>query len=105
LTGLPSDWVLAALERVEGWKLEHVCAELLADSVDAAAAATLLCKSLDELAWRGIPEQRWVKSCVVIRRSGRRGPKLGSPRSLRARNMREQRFGSRRAGAVDHILI
>jgi hypothetical protein len=39
LDRLPSDWVLAALERVESWKLQHVCAELVADSVDAAAAA------------------------------------------------------------------
>jgi hypothetical protein len=61
LTGLPSDWVLDALERVESWTLEHVCAELLSDNIDAAAAATLLCQSLDELAARGIPEQRWIK--------------------------------------------
>jgi hypothetical protein len=39
LDRLPSDWVLAVLERVESWKLQHVCAELVADSVDAAAAA------------------------------------------------------------------
>jgi hypothetical protein len=39
LERLPSDWVLAALECVESWKLHHVCAELVADSVDAAAAA------------------------------------------------------------------
>jgi hypothetical protein len=61
LTGLPPDWVLPALERVETWKLSHVSAELLADSVDAATAATLLCTSIDELAARGIPEQRWIK--------------------------------------------
>jgi hypothetical protein len=61
LTGLPPDWVLPALERVESWKLNHVSAELLADSVDAAASATLLCTSMDELAARGIPAQRWIK--------------------------------------------
>jgi hypothetical protein len=61
LTGIESGRCIAALDRVARWKLAPVSAELLADDVDAAVAATLLVEGMDALVARGVPEIRLLK--------------------------------------------
>lgn len=61
LTGLDQGQVAQAREEVASWGLSHVDAELLDDTVDAAAGATMLIESMNKLALRGVPPERVIK--------------------------------------------
>jgi hypothetical protein len=60
LTGLEPSRVAAAREVVSSWGLAHVSAELLAGTVDAAVAATLLVEGAAHLVDRGV-EARQIR--------------------------------------------
>jgi hypothetical protein len=61
LTGLDQEQVAQAREEVASWDLSHVNAELLDDTVDAAAGATMLVESMNKLASHGVPPERIIK--------------------------------------------
>lgn len=61
LSGIAPDRCVAALDEIERWALPNVSAELLADNIDAAVAATLLVEGIDRLDEQGVPRKRLLK--------------------------------------------
>lgn len=61
LTGLEPERVVRARDEIADWGFEHVGAEMLADTVDAAVAATLLVEGIDNIVAHGPPAARLRK--------------------------------------------
>jgi hypothetical protein len=61
LTGLAPERVRAARVQVRSWGFEHTTRELLAPSIDAAVAATMMVEDIAALAARGVARDRLLR--------------------------------------------